>query len=138
MHVTGTTTCGDFSLCDVATDTCVSTCTNGCVIDSACYGDGQVNPLNPCQVCDPSAVDWSDNDGASCDDGLFCTADDRVLGRHVLWFRARLLGRDRLQRPGDLRRGRGHVRRRDDHLRGLHVTATWSPTPARLPARTAA
>ena len=80
--VTGTTTCGDFSLCDVATDTCVSTCTNGCVIDSACYGDGQVNPLNPCQVCDPSAVgdagvmDWADNDGASCDDGLFCNGDD--------------------------------------------------------------
>ena len=85
--VPGTTTCGDFKYCDFATDTCITTCTNGCVIDSACYGDGQVNPLNPCQVCDPAAVagdagvmDWSDNDGVSCDDGIFCNGDDTCSG----------------------------------------------------------
>ena len=56
------------------------------MIDGLCYGDGQVNPLNPCQVCDPTAVgdagvmDWADNDGVSCD------------GRDLLQRRRHVLG----------------------------------------------
>ena len=50
----------------------------GCLIDSICYGDGQTDPLEICRWCDPemSTTAWSDNDGALCDDGAFCTVDD--------------------------------------------------------------
>ena len=35
--------------------------TVGCAIDGACYTDGQENPTNPCEVCDPDtdAQDWT-------------------------------------------------------------------------------
>jgi hypothetical protein len=48
------------------------------VIDGTCYGGGQLNPENPCQICDvdSSTTAWTDNDGAACDDGLFCTVTD--------------------------------------------------------------
>ncbi len=73
----GTPTCTAGQLCDLATDSCVATCT-GCVIDGLCYGTDQANPANGCEKCAPaeSATAWSPNDGASCDDGLFCTAGD--------------------------------------------------------------
>src|SRR5207302_483339 len=43
-----------------------------------CYGNGQVSPLDPCMACDVarSTTSFSANDGASCDDGLFCTSAD--------------------------------------------------------------
>ena len=77
----GTPTCTGGTLCDLATDACVTTC-SGCVIGGTCYGDGQVDPSNPCRVCDASAsaTSWSPNDGARCDDGLFCTEGDTCSG----------------------------------------------------------
>ncbi|MFT5357498.1 MAG: hypothetical protein ACI9KE_004735 [Polyangiales bacterium] len=73
----GTSTCVGSELCDTIADSCVASCT-GCAIEGSCYGDGQRNPANPCSVCDAAAsqTDWSPNDGASCDDGLFCTTMD--------------------------------------------------------------
>ncbi|MEO8846629.1 MAG: glycine-rich protein [Kofleriaceae bacterium] len=73
----GTPTCGANTLCDPANDICVATCT-GCVVGGVCYGGGQLDPTNACLVCDPqrSATTFSTNDGATCDDGLFCTVGD--------------------------------------------------------------
>jgi hypothetical protein len=73
----GSSTCADGKLCDMAHDACVATCP-GCAIAGACYGAGQVNPANACQACTPatSATSWSNADGATCDDGSFCTVDD--------------------------------------------------------------
>ncbi len=53
-----------------------------CVIDEECYDDGDTNPDNVCEVCDPgtSATTWTDNDGESCDDGLWCTDVDTCSG----------------------------------------------------------
>lgn len=50
----------------------------GCAIGADCIAAGDVNPANGCLICDParSALDWSNNDGAECDDGLFCTTPD--------------------------------------------------------------
>jgi hypothetical protein len=73
----GESQCGDDEICDAATDTCVTLCT-GCVIEDTCYGAGQADPLDPCQICDPDASDsaWTDNEGGACDDGEFCTVND--------------------------------------------------------------
>lgn len=73
----GTSTCAAGTLCDLATDSCVATC-SGCVIGGTCYGAGQLNPANPCEVCAvaTSPTAWTANDGARCDDGLFCTDGD--------------------------------------------------------------
>lgn len=50
----------------------------GCLIEGECVGVEAVDESNPCHVCDPARdpIGWSSNDGASCDDGLFCTTDD--------------------------------------------------------------
>jgi len=72
--------CVDLQVCDTETGNCVDTCPDGCVIESVCYGDGQVNPGNNCQKCDPKtdASGWSAlGDGTTCDDGKFCTEDDK-------------------------------------------------------------
>jgi hypothetical protein len=52
---------------------------SGCTIDGQCVAAALVNAANLCQICDParSATDWSSNEGAECDDGLFCTTEDR-------------------------------------------------------------
>ena len=54
----------------------------GCLIGSTCYSDQSANPLNACQICDVSAATdaWSDNDGATCDDELWCTENDVCSG----------------------------------------------------------
>lgn len=67
--VTTTTSCDEDKTCA------------GCVIDSQCYDDQEANPDNPCQVCDlsTSADAWTDADGASCDDGLYCNGADTCL-----------------------------------------------------------
>ena len=79
--VGGISTCAAEELCDAASDSCVVTCT-GCVIDGSCFGAGQRNPANQCEVCAPmlDRSAWSANDGASCDDGLFCTTADVCAG----------------------------------------------------------
>jgi len=71
----GTPTCGPREVCDALSGACAGGCA-GCVIDGMCFGDGQINPSNPCQVCRASASAWSANDGATCDDGLYCTMGD--------------------------------------------------------------
>jgi len=74
----GTTTCAENTICDYVSDQCVMSCT-GCTIDGSCLGDGQTNPLNVCERCDAAASEsaWVYNDGASCDDGLYCTQGDQ-------------------------------------------------------------
>jgi hypothetical protein len=69
--------CGALLMCDEDDDTCVTAC-SGCQIDSTCYNNGQTNPQNACQVCDTaiSTTAWQPNDGADCDDGLFCTGTE--------------------------------------------------------------
>ncbi len=49
-----------------------------CLIDDTCYGEGDVNPNNPCLVCTPSEnqTGWSYNNGVSCDDNDTCTQND--------------------------------------------------------------
>ena len=53
-----------------------------CYIDDTCYYEGDINPSNECEQCDPSSsVDsWSGNDGVTCDDGVGCTEDDICTG----------------------------------------------------------
>ena len=79
--VQGLTTCSATEVCDVQRDQCADWCP-GCAIEGNCYGDGQINPTNPCQLCslDATALAWTDNDGAPCDDGLFCTQNDICQG----------------------------------------------------------
>lgn len=69
--------CGAMMMCDDDNDECVTAC-SGCQIDSACYTNGQANPQNACQVCNTavSTTAWQPNDGADCDDGLFCNGTD--------------------------------------------------------------
>lgn len=69
--------CSDPYICDEGGDECSSTC-KGCWIDGVCYHNTQANPDNECQSCQVavSTVAWSNNDGASCDDGVFCNGDD--------------------------------------------------------------
>jgi hypothetical protein len=65
------------------TDACTRlVCTVGCLVANVCWGDGVVNPANPCLVCDGarSTTAWSNRDGVACDDGLFCTVNDVCSG----------------------------------------------------------
>lgn len=53
---------------------------SGCRIDGACVARGASEAGNPCRICDPTldAAEWSAID-AQCDDGLFCTVNDRCV-----------------------------------------------------------
>ncbi len=53
-----------------------------CEIGGVSYSPGETHPDNVCLICNPpgSTSEWSDNDGASCDDGLFCNGEDTCLG----------------------------------------------------------
>lgn len=68
--------CSNPELCREEDDSCVLLCP-GCTINDVCYGDGQVNPANVCQICniENSSTAWSDND-VPCDDGTFCNGPD--------------------------------------------------------------
>lgn len=72
--------CAPISLCGDGGTACGATCP-GCVIEEDCVAADAVNPANSCQVCDPAldARGWSNNDGATCDDQLFCTTDDACI-----------------------------------------------------------
>ncbi len=75
--VPGATACAEGLTCVVARDVCEAVCA-GCGIAGACFAPGARNPTNPCEVCDVelSTSSWSTEDGASCDDGQFCTLND--------------------------------------------------------------
>lgn len=51
---------------------------NHCYINGKCYLAGDVNPLNPCEQCNPFESEhfWTYNDDLPCDDGDNCTHDD--------------------------------------------------------------
>jgi hypothetical protein len=57
-------------------------CSSGCLIGGICYEDTELHPSVPCLICNNSfdSNDWSNNDGASCEDGLWCTGIDFCLG----------------------------------------------------------
>ncbi len=49
-----------------------------CLIGGVCYGSGDANPANACEVCDPSKATkaWSAAaDGKACEDGATCTVE---------------------------------------------------------------
>jgi putative metal-binding protein/fibronectin type III domain protein len=54
----------------------------GCAIGGECYADDYVKADNVCLICDTdrSLIDWSDNDGATCDDTLWCSGEDTCSG----------------------------------------------------------
>ena len=56
----------------------VKDCSGGCSIDDVCYPDGVYAPGDVCRICNTtaSATAWSFNNGAPCDDGLYCTVGD--------------------------------------------------------------
>jgi len=48
-----------------------------CRIDGSCFLVDELNPNNDCQACVyPTRTSWTNLNGDSCDDGLFCTIDD--------------------------------------------------------------
>lgn len=63
---------------DLAEDGTEDPCAAGCFIDGVCVPSSFTAPENACLVCAPDRArsEWSDNDGAACDDGLFCTIGD--------------------------------------------------------------
>lgn len=88
-YKTESCTDGSDNDCDGLTDCADPDCTwqpacslcgqDECEIGGQCYDDGQTNPANSCQVCDPgeTRTAWSDRpDGASCDDGYSCTSGE--------------------------------------------------------------
>lgn len=66
--------------CDRASGRCGSGLRiDQCLIDGACFRDGDSNPANRCQVCRPTraASRWTET--TVCDDGDPCTLDDRCV-----------------------------------------------------------
>jgi hypothetical protein len=74
--------------CEDDSESCISSADTGgpicpgCNINGVCFGSGEANADNRCEVCDPNrnGAGWSANDGAACDDGFFCTVDDVCTG----------------------------------------------------------
>jgi len=66
--------------CDQETHLCVySTNPGSCLIDGVCYGDGEPNPVNPCEWCNAGTLQdgWS----AGCvQDGVFCNGPELCDG----------------------------------------------------------
>ncbi|MBW1873307.1 MAG: hypothetical protein JRJ19_14650, partial [Deltaproteobacteria bacterium] len=52
-----------------------------CMIDGECYSGGALNPINPCQECDPNSnqTAWTNNDSNDCSDGSFCNGAETCL-----------------------------------------------------------
>lgn len=70
--------CGQGAICDVASDTCVTTCL-GCVIEGNCIANGTEQLGNPCLVCDTarSTTEFVAAIGKSCGAGATaCSAQD--------------------------------------------------------------
>ncbi|MFQ5495977.1 MAG: hypothetical protein ACE5EX_11415, partial [Phycisphaerae bacterium] len=72
--------CTDDS-CDPADGLCDNVIVAGaCLINGVCRADGEFDPANDCQACDPAAqpIDWSFRPaGSLCDDGDACTGTGR-------------------------------------------------------------
>lgn len=71
-------TCSDDS-CDEAADTCRFIIQAGhCLIGGVCMTTGTLAAGNPCWICDPlrGTSVFAMNEGASCDDGRYCTVGD--------------------------------------------------------------
>jgi len=58
--------------CDEATDSCVATLAEGCMIASACVADGALNPSNDCEACVPgsSTLAYSYFASSTCDSDM--------------------------------------------------------------------
>ncbi|MBI2893123.1 MAG: hypothetical protein HYY06_06190 [Deltaproteobacteria bacterium] len=56
-----------------------------CAIEGACRADGEMNPLNPCQECDPESDQdgWTNDDSNTPSDGILCTVDGCAAGAQV-------------------------------------------------------
>lgn len=69
--------CAPVPICEGDAGSCEATCP-GCFIDGVCVAPQAIEASNPCHVCDPERdpSSWSNNDGVTCNDGLFCTVDD--------------------------------------------------------------
>ncbi|MGB0715478.1 MAG: hypothetical protein ACPGXK_06350 [Phycisphaerae bacterium] len=69
-------TCTD-DMCDEDSDSCMNDLIAGnCLIEGACFADGELNPDNDCEACDvaTSTSDWTQlAAGTECDDGNACT-----------------------------------------------------------------
>lgn len=72
--------CLPTALCANGASVCDATCP-GCFIASVCVEALAQHPLNQCLICDPSrdTQGWSNIEAGACDDGLFCTTDDRCI-----------------------------------------------------------
>lgn len=77
----GEVICPDDEFCDPDLDECVISCPY-CSIDRTCYWENETNPENVCVVCrsDENPYAWTPNDGASCDDSVFCNGTDTCSG----------------------------------------------------------
>ena len=82
-------TCGVCTNAEICGEELDNVCGCPCRIDGSCYAEGQSNPLNRCEVCDPSAATdaWtalapgdSCDDGDPCTEGEQCTAQNRCVG----------------------------------------------------------
>lgn len=67
--------------CDPATGRVVHEPVGACLIGGVCVAAGAANPQNACEICNPAdPLRWSAAEVA-CDDGRFCTVDDRCVNR---------------------------------------------------------
>jgi hypothetical protein len=54
---------------------------DGCYVGGVCYAEDEINPANPCEVCDTeySSINWENRNGLACDDQIFCNGDDTCV-----------------------------------------------------------
>jgi len=50
---------------------------DACLIEGACYSDGETSPIDSCLVCRPARSPRNWTETTTCDDGDSCTRDDR-------------------------------------------------------------
>lgn len=84
----GITECGMDFVCDLATDTCVTTC-SGCLVSGVCLPSGSEAAGNPCLVCNPavSTTNFSPAIGKACGAGAnACSQQDTCDAQGVCQF----------------------------------------------------
>ncbi len=52
---------------------------DNCFIDGRCWSDGDANPSNGCEVCNPTSAGTTWSGRATCDDRNPCTLDDKCV-----------------------------------------------------------